>query len=85
MKIVKIELKNKHLIFFFSIRCHVCPKDKIPHIVHLTKIEKTFSFIEIVFLFLENFLFLDSQRPAETSSLSFLDLPPCENVQNVQE
>jgi hypothetical protein len=33
----------------------------------------------------KNFLFLDSQRPAETGLGSFLDLPPCENVQKVQK
>jgi hypothetical protein len=36
LKILKIEFKNKDHMLFFYIGCHDCPKNKIPHIVHLT-------------------------------------------------
>jgi hypothetical protein len=35
LKIVKIEYIIQDHMLFFLIRCHDCPKNKIPHIVHL--------------------------------------------------
>jgi hypothetical protein len=47
-------------------------------------IKKFYFLKKHIFLNL-NFLVLDSRWPTETGLVSFLDLPPCENVQKVQK
>jgi hypothetical protein len=46
---------------------------------------KNRKFYLIIYIYIYIFLFLDSRRPAEIGLVSFLDLPPCENVQKVKK